>query len=142
METLSAIFSNILEPTPGREFAYQYVMIGLIILLFAGAFALRKYTNIKINQKDFVFKNMFRKVPARLHYFAIGLIFLTAVRYENIPYFAMRLWLYMTLAGLLVFLGRMIYKYIKVYPKELANFKSRQTLKRPNEKIYLPNKKK
>ena len=142
METINSIFSNILEATPGREFRYYYVMLGLIVILFVGSFVLKKYTAHKIKTKDFVFKNMFKKISPRLIYFGIGFIFLILLRYENIPYFAMRLWLYLTLIGLIAFLGRNLYKYIKIYPKEYENFKNRQRTKTPNEKIYLPSKRK
>ncbi|MBT3865081.1 hypothetical protein HOE67_03315 [Candidatus Peregrinibacteria bacterium] len=140
METIKAFFGYFLESTPGQDFKYYYILLALIVLLIVGSFLFKRIHKNKTNNKDFIFKTMFKKVPPRLIYFAIGLIFLAAVRYENIPYFAMRLWLYLVLLGLAVMLGFYAYKYFKKYPKELENFQNRPKNK-PQENNYLPNKK-
>lgn len=134
-----AIFDYLLDATPGQEFKFYYPMIAFIVILFAGSFVFKKFHRKKVDGKDFVFKNLFKKVPSRLVQFAIGFIFLTLIRYENIPYFAMRLWLILAGLGFLFAVGYYVYKYLKVYPKELENFRARPHHAAETNK-YLPNK--
>jgi len=125
MESLSNLANYILTPSPGQAFAYYYIVLSLIVVLFVGSFVFKKFHTKKTKDKDFAFKRLFRKVPAKMIYFGIALTFLLAVRYENIPYFAMRLWLYLTALLLLAAIVYYAYKYFKVYPKELQNLKNR-----------------
>jgi len=133
---MSYIFNGI----PGSAFGYYYEMIGLIVILLLASFALRNIYKRRADNKDFIFKKMFRKTANRLTYFAIGIIFITLVRYENIPYFSMRLWMLLLLLGLLVFLGYQAYKYFKIYPVERDKFESQPKVENAKMK-YLPNKK-
>lgn len=140
MDLLTNFLSNTIKAAPGTEFKYYYVMAGLIAILLIGAYVFKRYFAYKVKHNDFVFKHIFKKVPVRMVYFSIGFIFLTAVRYENIPYFAMRLWMYLLLLGLIVTIAYYVYKFIKVYPKELQNFRARSVTKQ--ETVYTPHKKK
>lgn len=133
------IFDYLLDATPGQEFRFYYPMIAFIVIMFAGSFLFKEIHKKKISNKDFVFKNLFKKVPARLIQFSIGFAFLTLIRYENIPYFAMRLWLMLLTLGFLFAIGYYTYKYLKVYPKELENFRARPHHAAEANK-YLPNK--
>ena len=140
MELITNFLSSLVKASPGTDFNYYYVMAVLIAVLFLGSFAFKQLLKHKIKQGDFVFKHIFKKVSGKMVYFSIGFLFLTLVRYENIPYFSMRLWMYLLLLGLaftVVFYG---YKFIKVYPKELANFKARPVGKK--EEAYTPHKRK
>lgn len=138
MELITTFLSNTVKAAPGTEFGYYYVMIALIAVLFLGSFAFKYLLKYKIKHGDFVFKHIFKRVPAKMVYFSIGLLFLTLVRYENIPYFAMRLWMYLTLLGLVITIAYYLYKLLKVYPKELSNFKARPVGKK--EEAYTPHK--
>ena len=132
------------EKAPGQAFNYYTVVLAVVALLAIGSFAFKNICKKRARERDFVFKKMFRKVPSRMIYFAIGLLFLVVVRYENIPYFSMRILLYLLLLGIAVTAGWYLYKYFKVYPKERDNFESRQAIKTVEETKtkYLPNKKK
>jgi tellurite resistance protein TehA-like permease len=130
-------------PSPGQAFKYYTALLILVALLIIGSFVFKNIYKKKLENRDFVFKKMYKKVPNRMIYFAIGLLFIIVVRYENIPYFAMRLWLYLLLLGMAVYAGFQVYKYFKKYPKERDNFESRQAVKTSVDvkMKYLPNKK-
>lgn len=134
------MISYIFNSTPGQAFAYYYEMIGLVAVLVIASFALKAIYKKRVANKDFVFKKMFKKTPNKLVYFAIGIMFITLLRYENIPYFAMRFWMYMLLLGLLAFIGYQLYKYLKIYPTERDRFES-QPRTESKKTQYLPNKK-
>lgn len=142
-ETIKNCLSYTFAITPGQAFGYYTEMMILIAILVIGAYLLKTVYKKRVRDRDFVFKKMFRKLPNRLIYFAIGFLFLLLVRYENIPYFSMRFWLYLLLLGLLVMLGFSLYKYLKVYPNERDNFEARKVVKESDDSKskYLPNKK-
>lgn len=116
------MFTYLFDPRPGQNFAFYLPLAIFAILLIIGGIIFSHYYNKK-KKHDFAFKRLFKKVGTRMTQFGIIFILLIAFRYENIPYFAMRLWIYITLA-LLVF---NIYKYgktyHKVYPSEKENSK-------------------
>ena len=70
--------------------------------------------------------------------FGILITVLLMIRYENIPYFAMRAWMYITLLIMLY----IFYKYAKLYkvdyPREKINAQKSHTTTQENK--YLPNK--
>lgn len=136
------MLSYMFGAVPGDAFSYYYEMMGLIVVLILGSIAFKNIYKKKVQDKDFVFKKLYRKTPNRLLYFAIGFIFLLLVRYESIPYFSMRIWMYLTVVGLLIYLGYQIYKYFKTYPKERDIYESRKTIKVEEDSRgkYLPNK--
>lgn len=139
LETLKKIFAYLIDKTPGSTFNYytlSFIFIGILVLI---SFGLRNVYNRKLEKKDFVYKKMFKQLANRLVYFAIGFLFFILVRYENIPYFSMRLWLILLGIGLAAFVGRQLYKYFKIYPKELENFHLRP--RASETPVYLPNKK-
>jgi hypothetical protein len=138
LEFIKAIPGYLFEKSPGQAFSYYTAMLVLIALLIASSFIFKSIHKKRVQNHDFVFKKMFKKIPVRLVYFAIGLLFFLAVRYENIPYFSMRLWLILILLGFLAMLGYYLYKYLKVYPKERDNFESRPKVDATSK--YLPNK--
>lgn len=124
---------------PGQEFGYYVPMAVLIILMFGAAIAFSGIYKTK-RKHDFAFKRLFRKTAGRLSLFALLFLVLTLLRYENIPYFAMRIWLYLAALWFLYFLYRNIHTYKKVYPREKENAKPKHvTVKEENK--YLPAKK-
>ena len=139
MSFLTYLFS----PEPGKDFLYYYPMLGLAATLIIGSIV-ASIIYKKRKKHDYAYKRLFKNLSTRL--VTLGLIFivLTAVRYENIPYFAMRLWIYLSLLLLAYF----AYKYIKTarvdYPREKTNVKTnlRKVDTKKEENRYLPNKKK
>jgi len=138
MEILKNASHYVFGIAPGQAFSYYTLSLIVAGILLVFAIFFKQYYSKKVKNGDFVFKKMFKKVPNQVIYFAIGLLFLIGVRYENIPYFAMRLWLILLTIGFGVYLGRQLYKYFKIYPAELDNFESRPKQKTENK--YLPNK--
>lgn len=137
------MFNHIFEKIPGQQFSLYIPFIVLIAALFTGSII---FSYIYKNRKktDFAFKRIFKKLSRDLAGFAILYTFLLLVRYENIPYFSMRFWLYLTTL-LLVFQA---YRYIKKwkvdYPRENENISLKRHAnirKKQETKQYLPNKK-
>jgi hypothetical protein len=137
---LSTLASYLFAKFPGAEFSYKWHVLTLAVILILGAAAFKTIYRKKVANKDFVFKKIFKKVPGRMIYLGILLIFFILVRIENIPYFSMRIWMILTLLGVVISAVYYLYKYFKVYPKELENFESR--IVGEPKAVYLPNKKK
>lgn len=138
LTTLKTVSSYLFTRFPGAEFSYKWEVLIAAVILILGAAGFKAVYRRKIADKDFVFKKMFRKVSGRMIYLGILLIFFVLVRTENIPYFSMRIWLFLTILGVVASAVYYLYKYLKVYPKELENFESR-TANEPKA-VYLPNK--
>ena len=126
---------------PGTEFRYYIPLLILATLLILGAMV---FSQIYKRRKkfDFAFKRLFKNLSNRLIIIGILLLILVAVRYEQIPYFSMRLWLYAVLLFLLYTFYRYIKIYLKDYPKEKLNVKKKTHFAKKEENKYLPNKKK
>lgn len=141
MEYIKLIFNYLFNPNPGTAFSYYIPLIILASLLIVGSILFSYYYKKK-KKTNFAFKRLFKKLSNRLLLIGILFFVLIALRYENIPYFSMRILLYV----LLFFLLYIIYKYIKVYtvvyPKEKANVESKKKLVKKEENRYLPNKNK
>jgi len=126
------------QSTPGTEFRYYIPLIIFAALLVIAAIVFSvTYRNKKKN--DFVFKKLFKNLSRRLILIAALVIVYMLVRYENIPYFSMRIWLYLTGALFLFFCYKYIKTYKKDYPKEKLNFELSHPEKKTGNK-YLPNK--
>jgi len=139
LTALKTTFSYLFVRFPGAEFNYRWWVLATAIVLILGAAGFKAIYRRKVANKDFVFKKMFKKIPGRMIYLGILLIFFVLVRIENIPYFSMRIWLILTILGVVISAVYYLYKYLKVYPKELENFESRTT--NEPKAVYLPNKK-
>lgn len=139
MNILSYFFSK----NPGPQFNYYIPMIILLAILIIGGITLGQIYQSR-KKYDFAFKRLFKKTAKRM--ILLGLLFgiLTLTRYENIPYFSMRIWFYISF----FLLGWFIYKTVKTYkieyPKEKENVEKNTHVSsmKKEENKYLPNKKK
>lgn len=120
MNTVKNFFGYFFERMPGQEFTYYMPILVLIGLLVLGAIGFSVIYNKK-KKEDFAFKRLFRKTSSQMIVFAVLFLVLLGVRYENIPYFAMRLWLYVTGAFFLYFIYKNIKTYRVDYPRERQN---------------------
>lgn len=127
---------------PGTEFKY-YLPLGILVaILIIGGVALSVIYDHK-KHSDFAFKRLFRKTSLKLFLSGILFLFLMGVRYENIPYFSMRIWLFLGLLILAYFIFKLIGTYLVEYKKEKLNtHHSSVTTETREVKKYLPNKKK
>lgn len=133
METLKNIVKNIFAADPGPTFKYYVVLLVVAILLIIwGVVFSRIYDKKK--KTDFAFKRCFKNLSKTMVLFGCLFLLLLAVRYEGIPYFSMRLWLY---SSTLIFLY-LIYHYVQVYRVKYT--KEKENLK-INAKETLENKK-
>ncbi|MBT4917228.1 hypothetical protein HN709_04195 [Candidatus Peregrinibacteria bacterium] len=134
--------SYLFETSPGAEFLYFYPLLGLIaFLIIASIVASVVYKKKK--KHDFAYKRLFKSLSPRLLLMGLLFLLLLGVRYENIPYFSMRIWIYLSL----ILLAYIAYVYIKIarvqYPKEKQNVEHKvKHSSTKEENKYLPNKKK
>lgn len=127
---------------PGTEFKY-YLPLGILIaILIVSSVALSIIYDHKKNT-DFAFKRLFKKSSLKLFLFGIFFLFVMGVRYESIPYFSMRIWLFLGLIWLLYFIFRIVKTYLTTYKREKSNTQHIAITTETKEvKKYLPNKKK
>ena len=126
---------------PGTEFSY-YLEIGILIFVLISISVAFSIIYDHRKKHDFAFKNIFRKTATKLFLFGIFFLFLLGVRNENIQYFSMRIWLYLSILGLAYFLFKTLKKYRVDYRKEKQNspVPFSETAQKEVKK-YLPNKK-
>jgi LPXTG-motif cell wall-anchored protein len=115
--------------TPGPEMRFfipLFTLAGLLILssiIFSIIYKKKKKENLAL-------KASFKSLSKILMLLGLGFLFLTAFRFENIPYFSMRIWLY----SLCLISLYTAYYYIKEYASYLKQKKqtpkNTQTTKR------------
>jgi hypothetical protein len=134
------MFSYLFNGYPGKDFEFYPHMIALFSLLVIGSIVFNVYYNKK-KKEDIAFKRAFRKTASRL--FQLGALFalLTVFRYENIPYFSMRILLYLSIGVLLYFAYHSIKVYRVDYPADKAHNERRISAKSKNTKSYSAKKK-
>jgi Ca2+/Na+ antiporter len=138
MSAIKNFFYYFFQANPGTEFKYYIPLAVFAVLLIAAAIAFSLIYRNK-RKTDFAFKRLFKNLSKRLILIAALAIVYMLVRYENIPYFSMRIWLYLTIALFLFFGYRYVKTYKKDYPKEKTNFELSHPEKKAGNK-YLPNK--
>ncbi|MFA5947916.1 MAG: hypothetical protein WC806_03020 [Candidatus Gracilibacteria bacterium] len=139
MATLNSFISYLFAATPGHQFKFYIPLIVLSALLIIGALFFA-YIYKEKKKIDPAFRRLFKKLSSRMTMFGFLFLTLVAIRYENIPYFAMRFWLYLVGVIFLYVAYKFLYAYIKVYPKENQSTHFVNTKK--ETKVYLPSKKK
>lgn len=117
-------FSSLFAANPGTQFKYYILMLVLIAVLVIKSIVFAQIYKKK-KKHDLAFKHFFKKTAGRLLLFAFLLGLFTASRYEAIPYFSMRLWLYLTILFLIYFLGKTAYIYKEKYLPEKKHAESK-----------------
>ncbi|MFA6917219.1 MAG: hypothetical protein WC285_00050 [Candidatus Gracilibacteria bacterium] len=138
MSAVKNFFMYFLKSTPGTEFHYYIPLTIFVVLLLIAAIA-SSFIYRKRKKTDFAFKRLFKNLSKRLVLIAVLFTIYMLVRYENIPYFSMRLWMYLIGVTFLFFAYRYIKAYKVEYPKEKSNFEYSHPAKK-TENRYLPNK--
>lgn len=141
MNTLKQLGGYIFSSTPG-ELKLYVPMIIFVGLLFISSIAFH-YVYKRHRKDDPAFRKLFKKTAS--HFLTFGIIFTVhaLIRYENIPYFSMRLWFYITAVVLAIFLYKTFKKYRVDYPREKHNVAQIKSIRvNKDDKKYLPNKKK
>ncbi len=117
-------FSSLFAANPGTQFKYYILMLVVIGLLVIKSIVFAQMYKKK-KKHDLAFKHFFKKTAGRLLLFAFFLAVFTASRYEAIPYFSMRLWLYLTVILLIYFVGKTAYIYKEKYLPEKQHAESK-----------------
>ncbi|MFA6992069.1 MAG: hypothetical protein WC269_02195 [Candidatus Gracilibacteria bacterium] len=143
MEKVTSILGYLFKAIPGSNFKYTIpVLVVAVLLILAGI--VFGYIYNKKKKDDFAFKRLFKKTGSRLVLMGILFLVLVGVRYENIPYFSMRIWLYLSALLLLYVIYKLGKNFFKDYPKERENMFSslKAHAAKKEENRYLPNKNK
>jgi amino acid transporter len=127
--------SYLFQLQPGSEFKFMVPLIAFFLILALGSFYLEKWINRQPHRK--AIKELLPNAASHLRTFGIIGFLLLFFLYENIPYFAMRIVLILFLIGILVYVGRNLYKFKKHLP-ELLDKKDKKT----THHKYLPKSKK
>ncbi|MDX9970897.1 MAG: hypothetical protein RBS56_03235 [Candidatus Gracilibacteria bacterium] len=90
---MTNLLNYFITTTPGPEMRFFIPLFALSVLLIVSSIAFSIIYKKK-KKTDLAFKAGFRSLSKNLMFLGVGFLFLTVVRYENIPYFSMRLWLY------------------------------------------------
>ncbi len=123
--------------TPGPEMRFFIPLFALAGLLIVSSIAFSVIYKKKKKQ-DLAFKASFRSLSKNLMFLGIGFLLLTVVRYENIPYFSMRIWLYL----LCLIALYTAYYYVKEYKTSyLKQLKQKSEKSKPEIKNYSTAKK-
>lgn len=141
MNSIRSFISYLFDVLPGPFGNMATPMITLTVILIISSVLFRLFY-LKKRKKDFAFKRLFKKTGTRLLLFGIFFGLITIFRFEGIPYFSMRIWLY---AGLLLFLYFIYFtaKTYKIdYPRESENIRLNSHKSKNEGNKYLPNKKK
>jgi len=134
METISSILEYFFTSVPGKEFAYYnhfYVFIAILFILSIAFSQIYK----KKKKTDIAFKRLFKKVSSRLMTFAIAFGLLILLRYEQIPYFSIRILLYLTGGLFIYWLFKSLKKYKVTYIKEKRNNESKKTIHKGKKEV-------
>lgn len=140
MKTIKSIVYYFFDTVPGQNFEYYTEVLILASILVIGGLAFSAHYK-KRKKHDFAFKRLFKKVSKHSITLGVVLVILAVLRYEQIPYFSMRLWLYITLLLVAALIYRNIYKFKKVYPIEKINSKKPISNKKLDKIVYSTGKK-
>lgn len=141
MNSILSAFKYILDTTPGPQFKFYTPLYMISGVLFVSAIAFSLLYK-KRKEKDFAFKRIFKNTGKNLFWIGFLFLFLTITRYENIPYFSMRLLLFLNFVLLAYFLYKTIYNFKVIYPKERQNVIEKLSKAGESKNKYLPHKKK
>ncbi|HLG25487.1 MAG TPA: hypothetical protein VI588_01680 [Candidatus Gracilibacteria bacterium] len=134
METINQIFIYFFQPNPSRLFQYAIPLWILTAMLIAAAVFI--IVRIRASKNDKSFKKTFRSYPTRLITAAVLLALYLLSRGSAVPFFSMRLMLFVVLG----ITGYLIYRLMKAYTREYPEEKK---LRHDREELnkYIPRKK-
>lgn len=127
---------------PGSNFNYYIPFLVYCVLSILAGYVLAFYINRK-KEENRTLKVMFGTLPGKLKGLGFVSLFLLATRYESIPYFSMRLWMYMSVGYALWLAGKNAYLYVKKYPEARDFYLKKQTHteNHKNKVVYTMKKK-
>jgi len=135
------LFSSLFQIVPTEEFSFYTEIIALSLILIVGAVIFSGIYNKK-KKTNIAFKKTYRNISKSATTFGIIFLILTGLRYEQIPFFSMRLWMYATAAFFAYKVASYTYITVKKYPefKKEMEVKKKKAGSKKSEKQYLPNK--
>ena len=141
MNSVLSTLQYIFNLNPGPQFKYYVPLFIISGLLFVSSIGFAFLYNTRKNN-DFAFKRIFKNTSKKLFWTGFLFLFLTIVRYENIPYFSMRFLLLVAFALLAYFSYKIVKDFQVVYPREKQNVTEKLSKTTQSKNKYLPNKKK
>ncbi len=133
MNTILDILGYFFYPIPGSKFNYYVPVLIIAAILTILSITLKYY--LKRHKENKSLRRLFHGLPHQIFWVVAFLLLNMFGRYERFPLLGARFVLYITtLAGLYV-LGKSIYTYVKIYPKERVAFKET-----PAQKKYTTGK--
>jgi len=136
------MLNKLFESTPGTAFKYYTLMAILSGVLIVGGMAFNYIYNKK-KKNNLAFKKVFKKLGSKMVMFGILFLILMMVRYETIPYFSMRIWLYLSILALLIIVGLYLKRWKKDYTKmhiELMEKEAKKANSKNKNNSYSPKK--
>lgn len=92
--------SYLFDVNPPASFAFLYSLASAFLLLIIAGIAVHIF--LKLKKGDSYLRNYLKKSPWKLYTFGLVGLALLWFRHEGIPYFSMRLWPLLLLAGFVV----------------------------------------
>ncbi len=133
MSFLSTVYQYFFASNPTGPFKFLYVFIAAVVLLVAGAIALKIF--LKKHKEDKIFRKLFRDLPGKLFAIAFMEAIYVLVRFERMPYLSMRFLNYLIFAYAAYVAFHYAQLYFKVYPADKKHHEEQLKLNR-----YLPRK--
>lgn len=137
MNSIKSMFYYFFAPVPGSQFKFYIPLIILIVVLIAGGIAFSIFYKKK-KKEDLAFKRLFKNTSKRMILFGILFLVLIMSRYQRIPYFSMRILIYVALTALIFF----TYKTVKTAKIDYPESISRKKSNKKTNKQYTATKKK
>jgi hypothetical protein len=126
------MLSYLFTPIPGSSFNYYIPLLIFAVLLFLTGTAGKRLIS-----KDKALRKSVGQKIGTLTWMGLSLALTLGLRHERIPYFSMRILMFIVLVITFIVLGKILYTYIRVYPK----IKARIDTPKEQKKTYLPHKK-
>jgi hypothetical protein len=124
--------------------AFNYTTETLIfaILLILGSIVF-SFAYKKFKKNNIAFKRIYKNLSKNLSTYGILFLLLDGFRYESIPFFSMRLWIYITVLAFIYTTIKYIIATIKTYPslKKEIEMKRKKSHINKNSKKYTTKKK-
>jgi len=122
------------------NYTTETLIFAILLILASIIFS---FTYKKFKKKNIAFKHTYKTLSKSLSTYGILFLLLDGFRYETIPFFSMRLWIYITVIAFAYTVIKYIIATVKTYPalKKELELKRKKLHKNKNSKKYTTKKK-